>query len=171
MVDSVRLDFAKNQVFNTRHHWYLHLTTLNSNIIQLRRFPTFTPNYKKTAAPTYLATITNYYRRHGFEFDCNQEATLVRGAKPLRLQLKFHLVMVARYGKREFISYSVKFVLLQTCKKEKLVTKMFPQTTVFTLILYYVVIRSIIDNIPIEKRHVTIYHNTMCHKCMTNFEI
>ena len=31
----------------------------------------------------YLATITNYYRRHGFEFDCNQEATLVRGAKPL----------------------------------------------------------------------------------------
>ena len=32
---------------------------------------------------SYLATITNYYRRHGFEFDCNQEAPLVRGAKPL----------------------------------------------------------------------------------------
>ena len=32
---------------------------------------------------SYLATITNYYRRHGFEFDCNQEATHVRGAKPL----------------------------------------------------------------------------------------
>ena len=32
---------------------------------------------------SYLATITNYYRRHGFEFDCNQEATLLRGAKPL----------------------------------------------------------------------------------------
>ena len=32
---------------------------------------------------TYLATITNYYRRQGFEFDCNQEAPLVRGAKPL----------------------------------------------------------------------------------------
>ena len=32
---------------------------------------------------SYLATITNYYRRHGFEFDCNQEAMLVRGVKPL----------------------------------------------------------------------------------------
>ena len=39
--------------------------------------------YDVPSGCSYLATITNYYRRHGFEFDCNQEATLVRGAKPL----------------------------------------------------------------------------------------
>ena len=30
-----------------------------------------------------LEIIANYDRRHGLEFDCNEEATLVRGARPL----------------------------------------------------------------------------------------
>ena len=38
---------------------------------------------------SYLATITNYYRRHGY--------ACPRCETPHRLQLKFHLVMVARY--------------------------------------------------------------------------
>ena len=38
--------------------------------------------------------IANSYRRHGLEFEGNQETTLVQET-PHRLQMKCHLVMVA----------------------------------------------------------------------------
>ena len=31
-----------------------------------------------------LAIIANFDLRHGLEFDCNQEALLVRGSRPLK---------------------------------------------------------------------------------------
>ena len=35
--------------------------------------------------------ITNSDRQHGLEFDCYQEATLVRGARPLKTSIKVPL--------------------------------------------------------------------------------
>ena len=32
---------------------------------------------------TLLEMIDDFYLRHGFEFDCNQEASLVRGVSPV----------------------------------------------------------------------------------------
>ena len=39
-----------------------------------------------------LVIIINFDLWYGFKIDCNQEA--VRGVRPLRLQLKFHLAMI-----------------------------------------------------------------------------
>ena len=42
-----------------------------------------------------LEVIANSDRRHGLEFDCNQEVLLVRGARPLKGFNLLHLATIA----------------------------------------------------------------------------
>ena len=46
------------------------------------------PFFKKGQKEAFLEIIDNFHRWHGLECDCNQEATLVRGARPPHTSIK-----------------------------------------------------------------------------------
>ena len=56
----------------------------------------FTFYNRKTLLPPPLLEISAHSdRQHGLEFDCNQEVSLVRGARPA-IDFKLHLMMFSR---------------------------------------------------------------------------
>ena len=66
--------------------------------------------YRLATNYSLLEIIDNSDRRHGLKFDCNQEATLVRGAGPLiRLQFKFNLSMISSNDPKWYHSFCLQW--------------------------------------------------------------